>query len=236
MTQARSSTAGRPQTLALIPARGGSKGIPRKNIRLIAGKPLIAWTIEAALRSGLLDAVVVTTDDPEIAEVARRAGAQVPFLRPAALAQDDSPGIAPVLHALDMLPGYDAVLLLQPTSPLRSTDDIDACLSLAQTRHAMSVVSVTEPENHPDWTYRLDADQRLTRLSGEAPAARRQDLPQVVSLNGALYYARTDWLRQGQRLVAPETLAYLMPRMRSIDIDTMLDWQLAELLLLKELP
>ena len=126
MTQARSSTAGRPRTLALIPARGGSKGIPRKNIRLIAGKPLIAWTIEAALRSSLLDAVMVTTDDPEIAEVASRAGAQVPFLRPAALAQDDTPGIAPVLHALDMLPGYDAVLLLQPTSPLRNTADIDA--------------------------------------------------------------------------------------------------------------
>lgn len=235
MTQPSNSIARRPRTLALIPARGGSKGIPRKNIRSIAGKPLIAWTIEAALRSGLLDAVVVTTDDPEIAEVARRAGAQVPFLRPAALAQDDTPGIAPVLHALDMLPGYDAVLLLQPTSPLRSTVDIDACLGLAQTRHAVSVVSVTEPDTHPDWTYRLDADQRLTRLSGDAPATRRQDLPPVVTLNGALYYARTDWLRQGQQLVAPVTLAYLMPRARSVDIDTLLDWQLAELLL-KELP
>ena len=225
------ASAGRLKTLALVPARGGSKGIPRKNIRLIAGKPLIAWTIEAALRSGLLDAVVVTTDDPEIAEVARQAGAQVPFLRPAALAQDDTPGIAPVLHALDALPGYGAVLLLQPTSPLRSTADIDACLGLAQDRQAVSVVSVTEPDTHPDWTFRLGADQRLTRLACEASAARRQDLPPVVALNGALYYAQADWLRQGQRLVAPETLAYVMPRARSVDIDTMLDWQLAELLL-----
>ena len=222
------------RTLALIPARGGSKGIPRKNIRLIAGKPLIVWTIEAALRSDMLDAVVVSTDDPEIAEVARRAGAQVPFLRPAALAQDDTPGIAPVMHALDVLLGYGAVLLLQPTSPLRSTDDIEASLSLARVRQALSVVSVTEPDTHPDWTYRLEADQRLTRRSADAPAMRRQDLPPVVALNGAMYYARIDWLRQCQRLVAPETLAYLMPRARSVDIDTALDWQLAELLL-KEL-
>ena len=235
MTQSSAGTAWRLQTLALIPARGGSKGIPRKNIRLIAGKPLIAWTIEAALRSDRLDAVVVSTDDPEIAEVARQAGAQVPFLRPAALAQDDTPGIAPVLHALDLLQGYGAVLLLQPTSPLRSTADIDACLGLALARQAVSVVSVTEPDTHPDWTYLLGADQRLTRPSADAPAARRQDLQPVVALNGALYFAQTDWLRQGQRLVAPETLAYVMPRARSVDIDDSLDWKLAELLL-KELP
>lgn len=225
----------RPRTLALIPARGGSKGIPRKNIRAIAGKPLIAWTIEAALRSGLLDAVVVSTDDAEIAEVARQAGAQVPFLRPAELAQDGTPGIDPVLHALGALPGFGAVLLLQPTSPLRSTADIDACLALAHGRQAVSVVSVSEPDTHPEWTYRLGGDQTLRRFVDAAPVARRQDLPPVVALNGALYYAQTDWLLQGRRLVAPETLAYVMPRARAIDIDTPLDWQIADMLL-KEAP
>src|SRR5690349_11475180 len=109
--------------LGLIPARGGSKGIPRKNIKPIAGKPLIAWTIEAALAARGLDGVVVTTEDPEIAEVARAYGAEVPFLRPMELAADETPGIDPVLHALDMLPGFDAVLLLQPTSPLRTAAD-----------------------------------------------------------------------------------------------------------------
>jgi CMP-N,N'-diacetyllegionaminic acid synthase len=221
-------------TFALIPARGGSKGIPRKNIKHIAGKPLIAWTIEAALRSSLLDAVVVSTEDEEIAEVARRAGALVPFLRPAALAQDDTPGLDPVLHALDQLPQFDAVLLLQPTSPLRTTEDIDACLRLAAQRRAPSVVSVTEPDAHPYWTYRVGSDQRLARLIDEAPVTRRQDLPLVAALNGALYFAESKWLRSNRSLLGPETLAYMMTRERSVDLDTPLDWKIAELLL-KEL-
>lgn len=218
-------------TFALIPARGGSKGIPRKNIKAIAGKPLIAWAIEAALRSPLLDAVVVSTEDEEIAEVARRAGAQVPFMRPAALAADDTPGLDPVLHALDQLPQFDAVLLLQPTSPMRTTEDIDACLRLAAERGAPSVVSVTEPDAHPYWTYRIGSDQRLVRLIDNVSVTRRQDLPQVGALNGALYFARADWLKTNRGLVGPDTLAYVMPRERSVDLDTPLDWKIAELLL-----
>lgn len=224
----------RSGTVALIPARGGSKGIPRKNVRHINGKPLITWTIEAALRSVNLDAVVVSTDDPEIAEVARQAGAQVPFLRPAALALDTTPGIEPVLHALQQLPHFEAVLLLQPTSPLRSTEDIDGCLEMARFSRSPSVVSVCEPEVHPYWTYSMGIDQSLRRVVDVDPMTRRQDLPPVFALNGAMYYARADWLLQGKRLIAPETLGYVMPRSRSLDIDTLLDWKLAELLL-KEL-
>lgn len=175
------------KTLALIPARGGSKGIPRKNIKPIAGKPLIAWAIEAALRSRLLDAVVVSTEDEEIAEVARQRGAQVPFLRPPELAQSDTPGIDPVLHALEQLPEFDAVLLLQPTSPLRTTEDIDACIGLAQDMPASSMVSVSEPEKHPYWMYRLGADQHLQTLIDVPPISRRQELPPVYAMNGALY-------------------------------------------------
>ena len=122
------------KTLALIPARGGSKGIPRKNLLPIAGKPLIAWTITAALRSNLLDAVVVSTDDAEIAEVAQRFGAQVPCMRPLDLAQDHTPGIDPVFHALAKLPDFDAVLLLQPTSPVRHAQAIVDVGGLAQGR------------------------------------------------------------------------------------------------------
>ena len=219
------------KTFALIPARGGSEGIPRKNIKLIAGKPLIVWTIEAALRSSLLEAVVVSTDDAEIAEVARRAGAQVPFMRPPELAQDHTPGLDPVLHALAQLPQFEAVLLLQPTSPLRTTEDIDACLGMATNQLAPSVVSVCEPDIHPYWTYRLAEGQSLQPLIAAAPVARRQDLPTVVAVNGALYFAKADWLRRSGSLVGPETLAYLMPRDRSVDLDTPLDWKLAELLL-----
>ena len=219
------------KTFALIPARGGSKGIPRKNIKPIAGKPLIVWTIEAALRSSLLDSVVVSTDDLEIAEVARHAGALVPFMRPSELAQDETPGLDPVLHALDQLPQYNSVLLLQPTSPLRTTGDIDACLRLAIQQQAPSVVSVSEPDTHPYWTYRLTENQTLARLIAASPVARRQDLPAVVAVNGAMYFANANWLRGSGSLVGEDTLAYVMARERSIDLDTPFDWKLAELLL-----
>lgn len=222
-------------TFALIPARGGSKGITRKNIKLFAGKPLIVWTIEAALRSSMLDAVVVSTDDPEIADVARQAGAQIPFMRPSELALDQTPGLAPVLHALEQLPQYDSVLLLQPTSPLRSTEDINACLSLATQQHAQSVVSVTEADTHPYWTYRLTKDQTISRFIDAEPIARRQDLPQAFALNGALYFAKANWLRSSGNLVGTETLAYVMSKERSVDLDTPLDWKLAELLLKESL-
>ena len=223
------------KTFALIPARGGSKGIPRKNVLPIAGKPLIVWTIEAALRSGLLDAVVVSTDDPEIAEVARRAGAQVPFMRPHDLAQDHTPGIDPVFHALSELPAFDAVLLLQPTSPLRQTADIDGCLRLARQESLPSVVSVSEPDAHPYWTYELAEDGRLAPLIAGAQATRRQELPPVYAVNGALYFANAAWLQRSRRLLSAETRAFIMPRERSVDIDTPLDWRFAEMLL-KELP
>jgi CMP-N,N'-diacetyllegionaminic acid synthase len=218
-------------TLGLIPARGGSKGIPRKNIKIIAGRPLIAWTIEAALKSSVLSAVVVSTDDPEIAEVARQAGAQVPFMRPAQLAQDHTPGLDPVLHALDQLPQYDSVLLLQPTSPLRTTDDIDGCLTFAALRKVPSVVSVTKADIHPYWLYRLNSDQTMAGFVATAPIARRQDLPAAFALNGAMYFAEANWLRRNGSLVTTETLAFEMPREHSVDLDTHLDWQLAELLL-----
>ncbi|MEO6410737.1 MAG: acylneuraminate cytidylyltransferase family protein [Burkholderiaceae bacterium] len=219
------------KTFALIPARGGSKGISRKNVKTIAGKPLIVWTIEAALRSTGLDAVVVSTDDAEIADVACRAGAQVPFMRPAALAQDDTPGLAPVLHALDELSQFDAVLLLQPTSPLRDTTDIEACLRLARERDSPSVVSVSEPDAHPSWIYRLTEHGTLEALVPALAVSRRQDLAPVFALNGAIYFAQKHWLRSTRKLVTEQTLAYVMDRERAIDVDTPLDWKLAELLL-----
>lgn len=216
---------------ALIPARGGSKGIPRKNIRKIAGKPLIAWTIEAALASPGIDAAVVSTEDAEIAEVGRAWGAEVPFLRPAELAADETPGIDPVLHAITMLPQYDAVVLLQPTSPLRATGDIDGVLTLAAKAGAPAVVSVCEPQHHPNWMYRIDAQGRLDPLLPRPKVSRRQDLPPVYALNGAIYYARTDWLQRTRSFVAADTLGYPMPSERSVDIDGPLDWHLAEMLL-----
>lgn len=218
-------------TLALIPARGGSKGIPRKNIRELAGKPLIAWTIQAALAAEGVERVVVSTEDEEIAEVARNWGAETPFLRPAELATDTAPGIAPVLHAIDHLPGHDSLILLQPTSPLRSAAQIEGLLSFAAEREAASVVSVCEIEEHPSWMFHKAPDGTLAPYADLAETRRRQDLPSLYSLNGAMYWVRTDWLRETRSLVGEGTLGFSMDAESSTDIDTMLDWRVAELLM-----
>ena len=212
--------------LGLIPARGGSKGIPRKNVLPIAGKPLIAWTIEAALAARALDRVVVTTDDAEIAEIAVAHGADVPFLRPAELARDKTPGIDPVLHALDMLPGFEVVVLLQPTSPLRTADDIDAAVALSD---GNNVVGVTKAA-HVAWTFGMDAAGVL-EIGNTAFAPRRQDAPALFALNGAIYVSATKRVYQHRGFLVPGTLGYDMPAERSVDIDGPMDWRLAELLL-----
>jgi CMP-N,N'-diacetyllegionaminic acid synthase len=219
------------RVLALIPARGGSKGIPRKNIRTIAGKPLISWTIEAALSTIGIDDVVVSTDDEEIADVARRSGAAVPFIRPADLATDQTPGIDPVLHALGMMPDFDAVVLLQPTSPLRTPADIEAVLALDRNGTSPSVVSVCAADAHPAWMYTLGEGGAMIPLADTPSVARRQDLDPVYALNGAIYYAHVEWLKTQRRFVGPHTLAYVMPVDRSVDIDTPLDWRISEMLL-----
>ncbi|EMK10350.1 MULTISPECIES: cytidylyltransferase domain-containing protein [Leptospira] len=218
--------------LGLIPARGGSKGILRKNIKLIAGKPLIVWTIEAALKSKHLTSIVVSTDDPEIAEIAEQSGASVPFLRPAELATDYSSGIDPVLHALDNLPGFDYVMLLQPTSPLRTSVDIDDCVEFAISKNANSVVSVCEAQENPFWMFRLGDSFKMTKLLNVEDVARRQDSPKVFTLNGSIYLSEVNYFREKKKFITEDTLAYLMNKESSIDIDDMMDWKLAEILLL----
>lgn len=217
--------------LALISARGGSKGIPRKNIRSFCGKPLLQWSIDAALATACVDQVVVTTDDPEIAQVARACGAEVPFLRPAELATDTAPGIAPVLHALEQLPQVSDVLLLQPTSPLRTSADIEAIVALRQEAGRESAVSLTPSAKHPAWMYSLSQDQRLEPLLQQDGVHCRQQLTPAYVLNGALYLASRAFLLREQALIAPDTLGYVMPAERSVDIDTPLDWQWAEFLM-----
>ena len=177
----------RMTTAALIPARGGSKGIPRKNIRSFYGKPLLQWSIEAALASDCIHEVVVSTDDLEIARLASSLGAQVPFLRPAELATDTASGIATVLHALEQLPQVSDVLLLQPTSPLRTSSDIEAIMALRQQTGRESAVSLTPSAKHPAWTYSLTGDQLLEPLLQLKGAHCRQQLPPSYVLNGALY-------------------------------------------------
>jgi CMP-N,N'-diacetyllegionaminic acid synthase len=215
--------------LAVITARGGSKGVPGKNVRPVYGRPLIAWTVRAATRAHTVDRVIVSTDDEGIAEASRAAGAEVPFARPAELATDTASSIDVILHALDAVPGFDLVVLLQPTSPLRNAADIDAAVERCVSADAPACVSVSLVEEHPQWMYRLGNDSRLAPvLPADSRASRRQDLPAVYSLNGAVYVARVDWLRRERSFLSPATVGYVMPRERALDIDTESDFQTLE--------
>lgn len=212
--------------LALIVARGGSKGLPRKNVLEAGGRPLIAWTIAAARAAREVDRVVLSSDDEEIMEVAKAWGCDVPFKRPAELATDQATSMDVVRHALIALPGYDYVALLQPTSPLRTGADIDAAYDLMRTRQAPSCVSVSEVEQSPYWMYRVgDNDQLVGLMPPPKGVSRRQDLPVVHALNGAIYLARVDWLLAQGSFVGEGTIGYQMPRDRAIDIDTADDFQ-----------
>jgi CMP-N,N'-diacetyllegionaminic acid synthase len=220
--------------LAIIPARGGSKGIPRKNIKPLAGKPLIGWTIDIAKRVKSIDRIVVSTEDTEIASIATQLGADVPFLRPVHLSADDAPSIGAVLHALEILKGYEWVMLLQPTSPLRSLEDIENLLVFCEERGAPAAVSVCEVNQHPSWMYRRDTMGYLQPLVTNSPKIyNRQSLPPTYTLNGSIYLARTDWLRERCEFISPDTLGYVMPPERSVDIDTTLDWLWSEFLIEK---
>jgi len=222
------------KVLAIIPARGGSKGVPRKNIRTVAGKPLIAWTIEEARKSRFIDRLILSSEDEEIIRIAREWECEVPFVRPSDLARDDTPGIATVLHALMEIQGYHYVVLLQPTSPLRGVEDIDGCIEMCVKDNLNATVSVTESEKSPYWMYTIDAGSRLVPiLPKPAGFDSRQTLPIVYALNGAVYVAEIGWLRSTKTFLMPETGAYIMPKTRSIDIDSEQDIILCDFLLKK---
>jgi CMP-N-acetylneuraminic acid synthetase len=224
------------QVLGLITARGGSKGIPGKNVRPLAGKPLIAWTIDAARQSGL-DRVIVSTDDQEIAQVARRYGAEVPFRRPESLARDDSPHIAAVHHAMDWLRAEerylpDYVMTLQPTSPLRSADEIDGAIELVRARSAVAVVSVYELHPHPYWAKQIGADGTLANYFPDTPPdLRRQSLVPAYALNGAIYLNQRSQLERLPAMTPPGAVPFVMPAWKSLDIDTLWEFELAERIL-----
>jgi CMP-N,N'-diacetyllegionaminic acid synthase len=222
--------------LGVIPARGGSKSIPRKNAKVIAGKPLLAWTVESALRSKTLNQVIVSTDDEEIAGIGRKWGARVPFIRPFELAQDDTPTLPVIQHAVSWLEsteGYipEIVLLLQPTSPLRRTEHIDQAVELLLQTGADSVVSVCLSEQSPYWMKRLEGDRVFPFLNKASEYTRRQELPRVYRLNGALYATRYDVLMRQRRILGEDTRAIVMDAESSIDIDSQLDFKIAEMLL-----
>ena len=218
--------------LGVILARGGSKGLPRKNVRDLAGKPLIAWTIEAGHESEYLDRLILSSDDEEIMEVAEEYGCEVPFRRPAELAQDDTPSMDALLHAMDQVPEYDYVVLLQPTSPLRTSEDINATIKKCRESGAPACVTVTETEKPPEWMYTMNERERLEPvMKSDEMVTRRQEASTTYVISGAVYVAWTDWLRETRDFVTDRTRAHLMPEARSADVDTALDLAWCEFLL-----
>jgi CMP-N,N'-diacetyllegionaminic acid synthase len=226
--------------LALIPARGGSKGLHRKNIRQLINKPLIAWSIDQARASNLLDKIVVSTEDEEIADVARRYGADVPFLRPQELASDTAKSIDVIEHAIDFLHKgnlyFDYIALLEPTSPLRETRDIDECIrTLISRNDAKSIVSIAKLESgHPDFNVVIDERSGFIRKidgSAEFAVVRRQDLRKVYFFDGTIYCSEINSLLLTRTFYHDATLAYPVPKWKSIEIDDMSDFICSEALL-----
>lgn len=222
------------RAFAIIPARSGSKRLPGKNIRLLGGLPLIAWTIRAAISSDMFDDVLVSTDDPVIADISRRYGASVPWLRPAELSTDTATSMEVVLHAVDNTEAMGKpirhVVLLQPTSPFRTPETIKAGVAQYLSGTGSPVVSVSPARTHPELCFHLDESNRMIRYCPDRPqqSMRAQDLPAAFEINGALYAASVDYLRRHQTFLGPDATAFIMrSSVECIDIDDEWDWQLA---------
>lgn len=220
------------RVLGLIPARGGSKGVPRKNLRLLGGKPLLQWTAEAARGSRYIDRLVLSTDDDEIAELGLSLGLDVPFRRPADVSSDEASARDVIEHALGHLgEAFDLLLYLQPTSPFRTTGDIDGCLGRLVASSADSCVSVTESPAKPDWLFFIGANSQLIPALEKPPRLRRQELQVAYELNGAVYAARVDAYQRAGTFLTDHTLPWVMPADRGVDLDELSDFDRAEAIL-----
>jgi CMP-N,N'-diacetyllegionaminic acid synthase len=224
------------KVIAVIPARSGSKGIPHKNIVDLAGKPLIAYTIEAALKSKTLNRVVVSTDDAKIAKVAELFGAEVPFLRPESLAKDNTPTLPVIQHAVEYVEKQEshnlvAAVILQPTSPLRSEKYIDQSVNLLLSSDSDSVVTVREVHDHPYWSWKAEKDLLTPFIKKGMNVNKRQDLPKVYALNGAVYAVKRDVIVKENLIFGSRTRMVVMPKEESIDIDEPFDLFMAQMVL-----
>lgn len=224
--------------LALIPARGGSKGIRGKNLKPLCGRPLIEYTIQSAKASKEISRIVVSTDSVEIADVALKAGAEVPFLRPDYLASDNALAIDNYIYTCERLNNdhginIDQLVVLQPTSPLRTAEDIDSAISIFSKKNADSVISVVEAGHPVQWYKRIDDNGILREYFSKASLDNRQSLERTFLPNGAIYVFRFKLLLD-KRYYSERTYPYIMPMERSVDIDTLFDFDMAEYLMKKE--
>ncbi|WP_461206465.1 acylneuraminate cytidylyltransferase family protein [Clostridium sp. DL1XJH146] len=225
--------------LAIIPARGGSKGILDKNIKELDGKPLINYTIEAAKRSKYIDKTIVSTDSENIKKIAVEALAEVPFIRPASLSDDNAKSIDVVIHTIEFLEengeNFDLVILLQPTSPLRDEKDIDQALENMILSKENSLVSICEVSENPILMRRTEENKLKPILHSDLTNLRRQNLPKFYIFNGAIYINTVDMLKKEKIFVNDNTMPFIMEKEKSIDIDDIIDFKLAELLMKEEI-
>jgi CMP-N-acetylneuraminic acid synthetase len=225
--------------VAIIPARGGSKGIPMKNIKLLAGKPLIAYTIDEAVKCQCFDRIIVSTDDPKIAKISQENGADI-LMRPKELAEDGTPTVDVIVHAIKTLEKEEAyvpdyIVVLQPTSPLRSSSDILTAINLFLNKSDNeSLVSVFESEHPLSWAMNLENGHLIPLFDEKSLKKQRQAQLTTYFPNGAIYVISRESLYKNQNLYSEKTLAYIMPVERSIDIDTEYDFMIAEFLIKKE--
>jgi len=216
--------------LGIIPARGGSKGIPGKNIRMLGGKPLIYYAAQAAKESGLVNRLILTTDSAEIAEVGRKLGIETPFIRPAHLAQDNTPMFPVIEHALQFVENEgwqpDIILLLQPTAPLRQADHLRAAVNLLVEAKCDAVASVIEVPQHyvPDFVLRLEEGRLKPFLDGGEKVTRRQDARAAYSRDGTVYAFWRDVFVNKHSIYGDDCRPLLIPRDMSCNLDTMEDW------------
>ena len=220
--------------LAIIPARSGSKGLKDKNIKLLADKPLIAYTIEQAINSQIFDNIIVSTDSEKYADIAKKYGANVPFLRPMEIARDISTTREVVLHAIQYLEGmnqsYDYIMILQPTSPLRTQEDIIQCIELLMDKGAKAIISMSECEHPVEWTTYLGSEKCLKGLSAQFKG-RRQDNTKSYRLNGAIYLIECKYYKENEDIYGEHSYAYIMKKENAIDIDDIYDFIYAEVLI-----
>ncbi|NFV78544.1 cytidylyltransferase domain-containing protein [Magnetospirillum aberrantis] len=221
------------RVLAVIPARGGSKGVPRKNLRPLCGRPLIGWSIEETAKSLLIDRLVVSTEDEEIARTARDLGAEVPFLRPAEFSTDTARPEDAIVHLLRTLDDtFDYVAMLHSTVPLRRVEDVDGTLRACHDRGATAAVACCVPGKTPFWMLTENADGRMVPLMGwDGFVRRRQDQPKVLIPTGAVFVSRVEAFLQTANFYGADTVPYEMPAERAVDIDTPLDFQMCEFMM-----
>ncbi|MDY0181595.1 acylneuraminate cytidylyltransferase family protein [Aliarcobacter skirrowii] len=222
--------------LAIIPARGGSKRLPRKNVLDLCSKPLIAYTIEAALKSKNINKVIVSSDDEEILDISKKFGADI-IKRPIDLANDTATTFDTIKHTIDNFEKYDYIVLLQPTSPLRNENHIDEAIELLEKKKADAIVSVCEMEHSPLWSNTLPKDGNMSNfLKDEILNKRSQDLDKFYRLNGAIYICKTEKLIENKSFLLKENIfAYIMNREYSIDIDEEIDFSIAQILMSENL-